>query len=80
MGLKTNGGHKLEGVFGENVFSGGAVFSYDEPSKLSCCSWYCSTQSTHYENVDIGELLTTLRETDNLDEQGDILQYIFISK
>jgi len=30
--------------------------------------------------VDIGELLTTLRETDNLDEQGDILHYFFISQ
>ncbi|GAB6025908.1 hypothetical protein CHUAL_011880 [Chamberlinius hualienensis] len=38
------------------------------------------THVSQYENVDIGELLSTLRETDNLDEQGDILQYFVYCK
>jgi len=31
---------------------------------------------TQYADTEVEELLTMLRETDNLEEQGDILQYL----
>lgn len=31
---------------------------------------------SHYENTEVEELIATLRETENLEEQGDILQYL----
>uniref|UniRef100_A0A646QCY3 Phosphorylase b kinase regulatory subunit n=1 Tax=Hemiscolopendra marginata TaxID=943146 RepID=A0A646QCY3_9MYRI len=33
-----------------------------------------------YENVDIDELVNTLKETDSLEEQGDILHYLGVTK
>lgn len=57
--------------------------SYKKVHVISMNSLSCNpnrVQSTQYENVDIGELLTTLRETDSLEEQGDILTYFVVSK
>lgn len=31
---------------------------------------------SNYENTEVEELIATLRETENLEEQGDILQYL----
>lgn len=31
---------------------------------------------SHYENTEVEELIAMLRETENLEEQGDILQYL----
>lgn len=35
---------------------------------------------TQYADTEVEELLTMLRETENLEEQGDILQYLVDSQ
>jgi phosphorylase kinase alpha/beta subunit len=35
-----------------------------------------TTEATQYADTEVEELLTMLRETEHLEEQGDILQYL----
>jgi phosphorylase kinase alpha/beta subunit len=44
---------------------------------LTVQSYYrMNTEATQYADTEVEELLTMLRETEHLEEQGDILQYL----
>lgn len=49
-------------------------------SGFNCESTRERTQSdAQFENTEVEELLAMLRETENLEEQGDILHYLVVS-
>lgn len=40
---------------------------------------YRTTSDAQFENTEVDELLLMLRETENLEEQGDIIHYLVVS-
>jgi hypothetical protein len=58
--------HKVQGTF------------LDQRGKVSILWIYyrVTSEATQYADTEVEELLTMLRETEHLEEQGDILQYL----
>lgn len=49
-------------------------------NQLSSCSSSRITVDSNYAKAEVEELLTMLRESEHIEEQGDILQYLIDTK